>query len=100
MIVAALEEQGIEAHVTGEFTSGFKAEAPGNVKILVSDADLAKAARILSDFGDQGDVDTTEAEDHSGLTFRSFCRKTVIVGLVVMAVMYLGDLLIWLSKLL
>ena len=99
MIVAALETHGIESHLTGEYTSEFRAEVPGHVEILVNDADLARAQQVLSNFGNQGDAETTE-DDHSGLTFRSFCRKTVIVGLVVMAVMYLGDLLIWLSKLL
>jgi hypothetical protein len=47
LIVAALRERGIEAQSVGELTSGFRAEAPGDVKILVRQADLARAQAAL-----------------------------------------------------
>jgi hypothetical protein len=50
MIVAALNEIGIHATSTGEFVSNFKAEAPGNVQVLVRQSDLEQASKILADF--------------------------------------------------
>ena len=47
MIVAALEREGIKAHAQGSLTSGFRAEAPGNVQLLVRQADLARARTLL-----------------------------------------------------
>jgi hypothetical protein len=47
LIVAALRERGIEARSVGELTSGFRAEAPGGVKILVRQADLDRAQVAL-----------------------------------------------------
>jgi len=47
MIVAALEREGIKAHAQGSLTSGFRAEAPGNVQVLVRQADLGQAHALL-----------------------------------------------------
>ena len=50
IIVAALEEAGIRATLTGAYTAGFRAEAPGWVQILVGEEDLAAAQRIAANF--------------------------------------------------
>jgi hypothetical protein len=47
LLVQALESRGIAAQATGTLTSGFRAEAPGQVKILVHQEDLSKAYEIL-----------------------------------------------------
>jgi hypothetical protein len=47
MIVAALGHEGIMAHAQGSLTSGFRAEAPGNVQVLVRRADLDRARALL-----------------------------------------------------
>lgn len=47
IIVAALEEEGIRARMSGQFTAGFRAEAPGWVQIMVADEDLPRAQEIL-----------------------------------------------------
>jgi len=47
LIVAALEDAGIKAMMVGELTSGLRAEAPGQVQILVHLENLATARRIL-----------------------------------------------------
>jgi hypothetical protein len=47
IIVAALRERGIEAQAIGQLTSGFRAEAPGWVKVLVRQADRAAAQAVL-----------------------------------------------------
>ncbi len=47
MIAAMLQGQGIETHATGELTSGYRAEAPGGVSILVQQTDLDRAREAL-----------------------------------------------------
>ncbi len=69
IIVGALEERGIKSTMTGQFTSGFRAEAPGWVQILVAEDDLAAAQEILAevkrgdDKVDWSQVDVGEPED-------------------------------------
>lgn len=48
IITNALEEHGVRAVATGGYTSGFKAEAPGVVKVYVKRVD-AEAARCAMD---------------------------------------------------
>lgn len=47
IVVNALSDNGIQATATGGFTSGFKAEAPGDVQIYVRQGDLRAARQIL-----------------------------------------------------
>ncbi|MBP87692.1 MAG: hypothetical protein CMJ64_13370 [Planctomycetaceae bacterium] len=47
-IVAALEAEGIEATVTGTFTSGFQAEAPGDVQVVVRQSQAEKASELIA----------------------------------------------------
>lgn len=69
IIVAGLEAEGIQAVMSGEFTAGFRAEAPGWVQILVHDADLPRAKQILEDVKRHNDhidwsqVDVGQPED-------------------------------------
>ena len=46
VIVGALAARGIQAHTTGGYTAGFRAEAPGYVQILVKNKDLDRARPI------------------------------------------------------
>jgi hypothetical protein len=56
IIVAALEENGIQATPSGASTAGFRAEAPGSVQVLVAEEDLPRARRVLEEVRrDQGD---------------------------------------------
>ena len=48
VIANALCDLGFRATTTGGFTSGFKAEAPGDVMILVPAEELEKARQALS----------------------------------------------------
>lgn len=48
-IVTALADYAIEAAVTGGFTAGFKAEAPGLVQILVKESDFDRAKLALAE---------------------------------------------------
>lgn len=69
IIVGALEGRGIKATMTGTFTSGFRAEAPGWVQVLVSEEDLPAAKEILEEVSsgddkvDWSQVDVGEPED-------------------------------------
>jgi hypothetical protein len=47
IILAALEDGGVFATMTGELTSGLRACAPGEVHVLVRRADLSAAEGIL-----------------------------------------------------
>lgn len=68
MIIAALNDQGIEAVAEGGLTAGFRAEAVGEVKVMVWHNDLEHARQALADYCDAaqdidwGDVDLGEAE--------------------------------------
>jgi Putative prokaryotic signal transducing protein len=47
VVVAALEEAGIKSTMSGVYTAGFRAEAPGQVQILVAQEDEARAREII-----------------------------------------------------
>ena len=47
MIAAMLQDRGIDTYTSGELTSGFRAEAPGSVSVLVRLADLDRAREVL-----------------------------------------------------
>jgi hypothetical protein len=49
MIVSALAAHEVDATTSGEFTAGFRAEAPGEVKVLVRRSDLERARQVLGD---------------------------------------------------
>ena len=47
LIVNTLEAHGIRTTATGDFTSGFRAKAPGDVRVLVKRVDLIAAREVL-----------------------------------------------------
>jgi len=49
ILVAALEGEGIHAEMSGALTSGFRADVPGDVKVLVMPEDLQRAQAILDE---------------------------------------------------
>jgi hypothetical protein len=62
-IVAALEEEGIRATAVGGFTSGFKAEAPGYVSVIVNETDLERAKKVLDDLkSHRSDIDWSQVD--------------------------------------
>ena len=69
MIAAGLRERGIDAHVVGGMTAGFRAEAPGMARVLVP-ADHLEEAQLLVEIIrteaaniDWSDVDVGEMEE-------------------------------------
>ncbi|MFI4859292.1 MAG: putative signal transducing protein [Phycisphaerales bacterium JB063] len=65
----ALNLEGIHSEVAGILTGSFRAEAPGRVKVLVQEKDLARAKELLDDYThskeniDWSKVDITGGED-------------------------------------
>ena len=61
VIVNTLADQGIWAMAVGGATSGFKAEAPGAVTVVVRAPDLAQARQVLDEIRrDQGEIDPSQ----------------------------------------
>jgi hypothetical protein len=69
LIVQRLADYGITASAVGGFTSGFRAEAPGDVAILVKQDDLARAKSVLASIRQEhlaehaADDETDDEED-------------------------------------
>jgi len=95
MIVALLAALGIKAHTTGDFTAGFRAEAPGSVQVQVKAVDLPQARQALVELtqteGRQESID--EEGTSSDSTWRILCRAFVIMSLIATAAYFLFALL-------
>lgn len=62
-VVAALDAHGIEAKTTGDFTAGFRAEAPGVVSVIVRQEDLDRAKEVLAEIEkEQTDIDWSQVD--------------------------------------
>ena len=62
-IVTAMSAEGIEATATGGLTAGFRAEAPGEVQVMVRREDLAEARRLFDELlENRGDVDWSQVD--------------------------------------
>ena len=48
-ILSALAENGIQATTTGSFTIGFRADAPGDLTVVVRRCDLQRALEVLAE---------------------------------------------------
>jgi hypothetical protein len=63
IVVGGLEGRGIKATMSGVYTSGFRAEAPGWVQILVAEEDLAAAQTVLDEVRSGGEeIDWSEVD--------------------------------------
>jgi hypothetical protein len=52
LLIQALHSHGIAAQAVGALTSGFRAEAPGQVQTLVRTDDMAAAQAIMRELRD------------------------------------------------
>ena len=62
IIVNALKRRGLFAKSAGEFTAGFRAEAPGDVKILVRKSEMAAAREVLEDIRSDEEIDWSKVD--------------------------------------
>lgn len=70
IVVGALEDAGIRAVMSGQYSAGFKAEAPGWVAISIFEKDRQAAEEVLANIGseerepiDWSQVDVGRPED-------------------------------------
>jgi hypothetical protein len=49
ILVSVLKDAGIRAIATGGFTAGFRAEAPGVVKVQTFEADAERARQVIAE---------------------------------------------------
>lgn len=56
ILVSVLEDAGIRAVATGGFTSGFRAEAPGMVKIQTFEQDAERAREVIAEIKQEPQV--------------------------------------------
>jgi hypothetical protein len=62
-IVSALEAEDIRARAVGGYTAGFRAEAPGSVSVIVAEADLERAKKVLDELRRHGaEVDWSQVD--------------------------------------
>lgn len=63
LIVAALQDAGVDAMMTGVDTAGFRAEAPGRVQIRIHQHDREYAEQLLAGFAEhREDVDWSQID--------------------------------------
>jgi len=63
VIAGALVNRGLPAKAVGGFTAGFKAEAPGEVQVLVPGERLEEAMRLLADIRqEQASIDWSQID--------------------------------------
>ncbi|MBI2477343.1 MAG: hypothetical protein HYV60_01435, partial [Planctomycetia bacterium] len=63
----ALEAEGIETTTTGSYTSGFQAEAPGEIQVVVRQSQAEKALTILQRLEEEAELSADDAsEDEYG----------------------------------
>ena len=96
IIVAALDENGIRATMAGQTVSGFRAEAPGWVQVLVAEEDVPRAQALLAEVRqdrdeidwsqvDVGEPEHEELPDSGSLlwwTSLTFWRRVAVVLIV------------------
>jgi hypothetical protein len=93
LIVAALEDDGIEAHFAGETAASFRLGVPGGVQVFVRKAELAAAQVLQYEFeaSESDETDDQEADEISN--WRLFVKLLVVIMLAGIAMSFLGDLL-------
>lgn len=90
MIVNLLGDHGISARAVGGFTSGFKAEVPGNVDVLVNGGDTERASAVLLEVRKEpwrpnDELHETLSSDHQGAEERqgNQRQRLLLIGLFV-----------------
>lgn len=61
-VITALEAEGIKATTTGSYTSGFQAEAPGQVQVVVRQSEAEQARSIIERFEEQAEPHEEERD--------------------------------------
>lgn len=67
-VITALEAEGIQAEMTGSFTSSFQAEAPGLVEVVVRRSEADRACAILERLRSEAESQPWPEEDDPSST--------------------------------
>ncbi len=87
LIVSALEAENIEAHLEGGMTASFRAEAPGEARILVREEDMAQAIEVVGQFWPK------PAASAPALTLKQLCWVVAVLLLAVVVLVALTHIL-------
>ena len=87
LIVAAMEAQNIEAYLEGGMTASFRAEAPGEARVLVREEDVANATEIVGQFWPK------PADPAPALTLKQLAWVVAILLLVVVLLLTLTHII-------
>ena len=63
VLINALADEGIRAIATGGFTAGFRAEAPGVVRVQTFERDAQRARKIIAELKPEPDQQWETAEE-------------------------------------
>lgn len=92
LIVAALEEEGIQADYAGDTTASFRIGIPGSIQINIKSGDFSKAQDVLRKI-QQADSLQEETEDiQEPSTWKFVCKLFVVVILVYICLVFLSDI--------
>lgn len=62
-VVAALDAVGIRSVTDGTATAGFRAEAPGEIRVMIAERDLERAKKILEEAQQEtSDIDWSQID--------------------------------------
>ncbi len=62
IVANALADVGIESAINGTFSSEFRAEAPGEVRVLIHPGDVAAAKEVLEDIKTDEEINWDEVD--------------------------------------
>lgn len=87
MILGLLEDHGIQAATTGEFSAGFRAEAPGVVRVHVAKHDFETAQHVLAQAKTSQPRDTVPDDPGSTSQWRTIAKltATILVALLLLS---------------
>ena len=92
MIVSTLAAHGVDATTSGDFTAGFRAEAPGEVKVLVRRSDLTEARHALDRLVADSAAATSEDDSTQGSVAGNLADGKRLLILAIMIVLSIGML--------
>lgn len=84
MIVSNLAAHGVDATTFGEFTAGFRAEAPGEVKVLVRRSDLQRAREALDKLTIGACEDPSQQDSAETVTSGLGVKKLLTMAVVIL----------------
>ncbi|MEQ8210023.1 MAG: DUF2007 domain-containing protein [Lacipirellulaceae bacterium] len=98
MILGLLEDHAIHGATTGEFTAGFRAEAPGVVRVYVAKDDLPVAANLVAEASSKGEPEestSSEEEADSDGRFKLFPQGVLIIIIEVAVLAIIAWQFLW-----